>query len=97
MNFIKVHLISKIAKNYRQMRTSFSHDGFFFFNEKVSDINRIGKGLLYKEEVITPEDWRKIKGKDLIKILNQIKNREFYFHKEVNGRFYKTRPKNVTK
>lgn len=97
MDFIKVHLISKIAKNYRKMRTRFSHDGFFFFNDKVGDINRIGRGLLYKEEVITPEDWRKIKGTDLIKIIKQIEDNKFYFIKEINGRFYKTRPKNVTK
>jgi hypothetical protein len=97
MDFIKVHLISKIAKNYRKMKTHFSHDGFFFFNDKVGDINRIGRGLLYKEEVITPSDWRKIKGTDLIKILKQIEENKFYFHKEINGRFYKTRPKNVRK
>jgi len=97
MDFIKIHIISKIAKNYREIRTNFSHDGFFFFNEKVNGINRIGSGLLYKEEVITPEHWKNIKGGDLIKILNQIEEKKFYFHKEINGRFYKTRPKSVKK
>lgn len=97
MNFIKVHLISKIVKNYREIKTNFSHDGFFFFNTKVGDINRIGKGFLYKEDLIMPEDWRNIKGSDLLKILKRIEKKEFYFHKEINGRFYKTRPRNVKK
>lgn len=79
------------------MKTKFSHDSFFFLDEKVNGINRIRKGLLYKEDNIIPEDWRKIKGTDLIKILKQIEDRSFYFHKEINGKFYKTRPKNVRK
>jgi hypothetical protein len=97
MNFIKIHLISKISKNYREIRTHFSHDGFFFLNKDVNKINRIGKGMLYKEELIIPEDWRKIKGNDLLNILKQIKEKKFYFYKEINGKFHKIKPRNANK
>jgi len=97
MDFIKVYLISRIVKKYRILKDVLSHDGFFFLNESVNNIDRIGKGCLFKKDIITPLDWRKIEGKDLLKILNQIKSKEFYFLKEIEGRVYKTRPKNVTR
>lgn len=95
MNYIRLHLISQILKNYNENCKRFSHDGFFYFNDKVGNIDRLGKGFLYNEEEILNLDWRKIKDKELLIILKKIKNKEFYFYKQIEDRFYKTKPKNV--
>ncbi len=93
MNFIRYNLISKILSKYRDNRDLYNHDNFFYFNNKIGNINRIGKGFLFNEEEVVPVDWKKIKGKDLVAILNEMKNKNFYFYKDINGKFYKTRPK----
>jgi len=95
MNFIRMHLISQILKNYNENCKKFSHDGFLHFNSNVGKINRVGKGFLYNEEEVVFLDWRKIKDKELLYILKKLKNKEFFFYKNIDGKFYKTKPKNV--
>jgi hypothetical protein len=97
MNFIRIHLVSQILKNYVENCRKFSHDGFFYFNDKVGKINRVGKGFLYNEEEVLHLDWRKVKDKELLTILKKIKNKDFFFYKSIDGKFYKTRPKQNVK
>jgi hypothetical protein len=93
MDFIRYNLISKILTKYRQDKSLYQHDGFFYFKNKVSKINRIGKGFLYFEEEVLPIDWKSIKGKDLVQVYNLYKDNDIFFYKEIDGKFYKTRPK----
>ena len=97
MDFIRYNLISKILTKYRDNRDLYKHNNFFYFNNKIGSINRIGKGFLYNEEEVMPIDWNEIKGKDLMIVLNEIKQKNFYFYKDINGKFYKTRPKKDVK
>jgi len=57
MNFIRTHLVSQILKYYNENCRKFSHDGFFYFNEKVGKINCVGKRFLYNEEEVIHLDW----------------------------------------
>ena len=91
MNFIRTHLVSQILKNYNENCRKFSHDGFFYFNDKVGKINRVGKGFLY----VIHLDWRKVKDKELLTVFKKVKNKDFFFYKNIDGKFYKTRPKHV--
>ena len=97
MDFIRYNLISKILTKYREDKSLYEHDGFFYFKNKVNKINRIGKGFLYLEEQVLPLDWKSIKGKDLIQVYKSYKDNEIYFFKEINGKFYKTRPRKHVK
>lgn len=93
MNFIRMHLVSKILRNYSDNCRKFSHNGFFYFNDKVGKINRVGKGFLYHENQVLHLDWRKVEDKDLLTIFKKIKNNDFFFYKDIDGKFYKTKPK----
>lgn len=97
MDFIRYNLISKILSKFRDNRDLYKHDNFFYFNQNFGKINRIGRGFLFNEEEVVPLDWNKIKGKDLVSILNELKQKNFYFYKDINGKFYKTRPKRNVK
>jgi len=93
MDFIRYNLISKILTKYRENRNMYNHDNFFYFENNISKINRIGKGFLYNEEEIMPLEWQDIKGKELLEILKQMNQKNFFFYKNIDGKFYKTRPK----
>jgi len=97
MNFIRIHLTSQILKNYNENCKRFSHNGFFYFNDSVGIINRIGKGFLYNREEVINLDWRKIRDEELLEVYKKMKNKEFFFFKELDGKFYKTRPKKNVK
>jgi len=93
MNTIKKILIFKIIGQYRHLKEKYKHDGFFYFENPKSKINRIGSGLLYKSEEILPINWDNVKGKNLYQIYREINQNNFYFYKNINGKSYKTRPK----
>jgi hypothetical protein len=93
MNTIKKILIFKIIGQYRHLKEKYKHDGFFYFENPKSEINRIGSGLLYKSEEILPINWDNVKGKNLYQIYREINQNNFYFYKNINGKSYKTRPK----
>lgn len=93
MEQIRFHLISSILKKYRKVCNKFSFTGFLYFDQKIGDLDRLGKGFLFNHEEILPTDWRKIKSSDLLKVYNSLKDKKFYFNKEVDGKFYKTRLK----
>ena len=97
MDSFKNILIFKILSKYRSMRETYAHQGFFYFESNISKIDRIGNGFLYNHEEIPPLDWRKLKGKELYKVYRELSNRNFYFYKNINGKFYKTRPKKLDK
>jgi hypothetical protein len=97
MNFIRYNLISKILSKYRDNRDYFLHEGFFYFDTKINNINRIGYGFLYKEDEIMPFQWQDISGKDLVKILKQFQKKNFYFFKEIEGKHQKIKPKKRVK
>jgi hypothetical protein len=40
-----------------------------------------------------PLEWQDIKGKELLEILKQMNQKNFFFYKNIDGKFYKTRPK----
>jgi hypothetical protein len=76
----------------------FDFNGFLHFDVQVSSIDRLGKGFLYKHEEILPIDWRLVKSSDLFEIQQILKQKKFYFYKDVEGKLYKTRIKrNATK
>ena len=97
MNFIRYNIISKILSKYRDNRDLYDHDSFFYFNSEINKIDRIGKGFLYNKDEVVPVDWNNVRGKDLLNILKEMKNKNFFFYKDINGKFYKTRPKRNVK
>lgn len=97
MDFIRYNIISKILSNYRDNRNLYNHDSFFYFDSQVSKIDRIGKGFLYNKDEVMPVDWNNVTGKELVNVLQEMKRKNFYFFKNINGKFYKTRPKRNVK
>ena len=93
MNFIRYTLISKILTKYRQKRDFYVNEGFFYFDNKVRNIDRIGRGFLFNKDEIIQVDWHDIDSRDLLDIFRQLKNNEFYFYREIEGKILKFRPK----
>jgi hypothetical protein len=93
MNFLRYTIISKILTKYRSKREFYNHEGFLYFDTKVGNINRIGKGFLYCEEEIIHQNWDDIDSNELFQVLKLIKNNQFYFFKTIDGKTVKFRPK----
>ncbi len=98
MEQIRFHLISSILKKYRRVCQKFNFNGFLYFDTNIGHLDRLGKGFLYKHEEILPVDWRLVKSGELFEIHELLKQKKFYFYKDVEGKLYKTRLKrNVNK
>lgn len=97
MEQLRFHLISSILKKYRKVCNKFSFTGFLYFDEKIGNLDRLGKGFLYNHDEILPIDWRKVSSPNLLRVYLSLKEKRFYFNKEVDGRFYKTRLKRNVK
>lgn len=75
------------------MCQKFNFNGFLHFDTNIGHLDRLGKGFLYKHEEILPIDWRLVKSGELFEIYDLLKQKKFYFYKDVEGKLYKTRLK----
>ena len=104
-NFIRQHIIKEIfKKSYEAINIlGIRHDSFLFFDDMLrikngrinQNINRFGKGALYGRNEILAIPWTVLNGNQLIDIVNKIKNKEFYSHKDIDGKSCKIRIKNA--
>ena len=104
-NFMRQHLIKEIFRNTYSARNilGVKHDSFIFFDDPIrvkngrinQIINRFGKGSLYCKNEIIPIPWTAVNGNQLIDILNKVRNKEFYSHKDIDGKSCKIRIKNA--
>lgn len=98
VNFISLHLVKKIEKLISDKQLSLKHEGFYYFDQPISDgrriINRVNKFAPYIKEEILPVSWYSLKGDTLMRIFFLIKNNQFYIYKKIKGKDYKVRLKN---
>lgn len=98
-NFIRTHLIKEIFQRSSEKKKicQVPENAFIYFDEPIQTtmykINRFGKGSFFFSEQVLPIDWGSIDGKILLKALEHIKTNKFFVLKDVEGKFYKTRPK----
>lgn len=97
MNFIAIHLVSKIEKTLKQKEGVLKHDGFYYFNEPIKDgtrvVNRVNRWAPYIKEQVLPASWYSLKGSILVQIFKRMKDNEFYIYKEIDGKDCKVRLK----
>ena len=97
MNFIKKQLISKLEKEVKKRQFSYTHDGFFFFNEPIVfagiKIDRINEWAVYEHDRILPKKFSIVTGVILLHALKKILNEEYYLYKYINGKNYKIKTK----
>jgi len=98
-NFIRTHLIKEIFQRSSEKKKicQVPDNAFIYFDEPIQTtmykINRFGKGSFFFSEQVLPIDWGSIDGEILLKALEHIKTNKFFVLKDVEGKFYKTRPK----
>jgi hypothetical protein len=93
MNCIRIHLTSKILQKYKKICKKLAYDGFLYFDSPVGEIDRVGKGFLFKKESILHTDWRDVKDIELIDAFKQLKNNKVFFYQTIDKKVYKTRLK----
>lgn len=101
-NFIKKHLIEEVFRVYDTNRKicEVPANSYMFFDRGINpipnsqdSINRFGRGSFYFKEKVVPIPWGNLTGKLLIRLLNEMKENRFYFLKQSDDIFLKTRPK----
>lgn len=99
MNFISIHLVHSIEKILKEKQGQLKHDGLYYFDVPIINddgvINRLSRWTPYKKGSESSCSWYSLKGGTLIKILNKLKNNEFYIYKKIENRDCKIRLKNV--
>ena len=99
INFIKLHLISKIEEQLKEKQAVLKHNNFYYFDEpilyKKKLIDRVNRFNPYFKNEILPSSWYGLDGKVLRDIYLKLKNNQFYIYKLMeDGKSYKTRIKN---
>jgi hypothetical protein len=98
-NFIRLHLIKEIFQRSSEKKKicQVPENSFIYFDEPIQTthfkINRFGKGNFFFEEQVLPIDWTSIDGIILLKAVELIKTNKFFVLKDVDGKFYKAKPK----
>jgi hypothetical protein len=97
MNYIKNKVTKKLISEIKKRQTSFTHNGFFFFNEPiiVDDLilDRVSDWAIYEYDKILPKKFSIVSGKILFFALKKILNDEFYIFKTINGKSYRIKTK----
>ena len=102
-DFIRIHLIKSIfllAEKIRKV-TGMPEGSFIYFDKPIrttdSDIyghiDRFGKGNFFFKNQVLPISWNSIDGKILLDSLNEMKQNQIHVFKQIENKFYKTRPK----
>ena len=98
-NFIRLHLIKEIFQRSSEKKKicQVPDNAFIYFDDPIQTtmykITRFGKGNFFFEEQVLPIDWTSIDGNILLKAVELIKTNKFFVLKDVEGKFFKTRPK----
>ncbi len=93
MNCIRIHLVSKILQKYKKICRRLSYDGFLYFDSPVGEIDRVGKGFLFKKDSILQTDWREVKDSELVDAFKSLKSNKVFFYQSIDNKVYKTRLK----
>lgn len=103
LNFIRMHLIKKIFVKFNREKETFNLDdhAFIYFEPNIeigkTAIDRFGKGNFYIKDQILPLGFDKVTSPVLVKAFKKLKLKQFFFYKEIEGKFQKVKPKNVNK
>jgi hypothetical protein len=97
VDFITQHVIQQIERTIEEKRKVTKQTSFYYFNEPIKDgsriINRVSRFNPFEKEEICSISWYALSGSTLVQIYDKLKNNDFFFYKNIEGKSYKAKLK----